>query len=226
VKKAPTKTAKTTISKPSKFRLNYKTVAINLGGLGVFLGILYFIIYLQYYQTPAAYKVQFVTTKGNFTVEVNSGQAPNAADRFYKLVTTGYYNNSPIFRVVPGFVCQFGVNPDPKVTGQWQDRFFKADPMMANNTAGTIDFATSSDKKGAAQVFINYVDSTALDQRDFAPFGKVIEGMDVVKNFYSYGEIAPKGKGPDESKLITEGAAYAKKSYPKMDYIKTATIIP
>lgn len=177
---------------------------------------------------PATYKVDFDTSAGMFTVEVHRDWAPNGADRFYNLVKNGYYDNVRFFRVISGFMVQFGINGDPELNKVWKDARIPRDPVKQSNGRGYITFAMQGGPSGpdtrTTQVFINFGDNGQLDGAGFAPFGKVVK-MDVVDKIYSaYGEGAPSGKGPDQGRLQAEGNAYLTKDFPKMDYIKKATI--
>ncbi len=176
---------------------------------------------------PATYKVKFDTSKGTFVVEVHRDWAPNGADRFYNLVKNGYYNDTRFFRVISGFMVQFGINGDPKLNRVWRDANIKDDPVRASNKRGTITFATAGPDTRTTQVFINFANNSGLDDQGFAPFGEVISGMEVVDSLYAgYGEGAPRGDGPDQSLIQSQGNAYLKKDFPRLDYIKTATIEP
>ena len=176
-------------------------------------------------QAPANYKVRFDTSKGAFVVEVRRDAAPNGADRFYNLVKSGFFDNARFFRVVAGFMVQFGINGDPAVMTQWRNAQIKDDPVKVSNQRSFVTFATSGPDSRTTQVFINFVNNDWLDGRGFAPFGKVVSGMDVVDKLYAeYGEGAPKGNGPDQARIQMEGNAYLQKSFPKLDYIKKAMI--
>lgn len=178
-------------------------------------------------QAPETFKAQFDTTKGKFTVEVTRSLAPNGADRFYNLVKSGYFTDIAFFRVIPGFMCQFGIHGDPAVSAKWRDANITDDPVKGSNTRGTITFATAGPNTRTTQLFINFGDNTGLDGQGFSPFGKVTEGMDVVDKINSeYGEGAPGGNGPNQGRVQFEGNAYLKKDFPNLDYIKSATIIP
>ncbi len=177
-------------------------------------------------KAPETYKVQFDTTKGKFTIEVTRSLAPNGADRFYNLVRSGYFTDVAFFRVVPGFMCQFGINGDPKVSTKWLEATIPDDPVKGSNTRGTITFATAGPNTRTTQLFINFGNNTSLDGQGFAPFGKVIEGMDVVDKINGeYGDGPPGGHGPDQGRIQLEGNAYLKKDFPNLDYIKSATIL-
>jgi peptidyl-prolyl cis-trans isomerase A (cyclophilin A) len=176
-------------------------------------------------QAPPVYKVKFETTKGNFTVEVHRDWAPKGADRFYELVKSGFYNDVRFFRVISGFMAQFGINGNPQTMAQWREKPIQDDPVKASNKRGMLTFAMAGPNTRTTQVFINFADNTRLDGMGFAPVGQVISGMDVVDKLYAgYGEGAPRGQGPEQGRLQTEGNAYLQKSFPKLDYIKKATI--
>lgn len=179
-------------------------------------------------KAPDVFKAQFDTTKGKFIIEVTRTLSPNGADRFYNLVRSGFFKDVAFFRVIPGFMCQFGINGDPAVSAKWREASIPDDPVKGSNTRGTITFAASSDPNSrSTQLFINFADNSRLDGMGFSPFGKVIEGMDVVDKINGeYGEGAPNGSGPDQSLIQAEGNAYLKKNFPNLDYIKSASIIP
>jgi peptidyl-prolyl cis-trans isomerase A (cyclophilin A) len=175
---------------------------------------------------PETFKAQFDTTKGKFTVEVTRSLSPNGADRFYNLVRSGFFTDVEFFRVIPGFMCQFGIHGDPAISAKWRDANIADDPVKGSNTRGTITFATAGPGTRTTQLFINFADNTGLDGQGFSPFGKVVEGMDVVDKINGeYGEGAPGGNGPDQGRIQMEGNAYLKKDFPNLDYIKSATII-
>ena len=178
-------------------------------------------------KAPATYKVRFETSAGAFVVEVHRDWAPQGADRFYNLVKLGFYDGDAFFRNIAGFMVQFGIHPDPTISTAWRMARIPDDMVMHSNTAGTITFATSGKDSRTTQVFINHVDNKALDGMGFAPFGQIVEGADVVKKLYSgYGEGAPRGRGPDQGRIQSEGAAYLGKEFPKLDLVKSATIVP
>ena len=178
-------------------------------------------------KAPETFKAQFDTTKGKFTIDVTRSLSPNGADRFYNLVRSGYFKDIAFFRVIPGFMCQFGIHGDPAVSAKWRDANIPDDAVKGSNTRGTITFATSGPGTRTTQLFINFGDNTGLDGQGFSPFGKVIEGMDVVDKINSeYGEGAPNGRGPAQGRVQFEGNAYLKKDFPNLDYIKSATIVP
>jgi peptidyl-prolyl cis-trans isomerase A (cyclophilin A) len=176
-------------------------------------------------KAPDTYKVKFDTSQGSFEIEVHRDWAPNGADRFYNLVKNGFYNDARFFRVIKGFMVQFGINGNPKISQVWRNANVADDPVEESNLRGFVTFATAGPNTRTTQVFINYGDNPSLDGQGFAPFGKVISGLDVVQHLYSnYGEGAPRGEGPDQSRVQTEGNAYLQKNFPQLDYIKKATI--
>lgn len=177
-------------------------------------------------KAPETFKAQFDTTKGKFTIEVTRSLSPNGADRFYNLVRSGYFKDVAFFRVVPGFMCQFGIHGDPNVSAKWRAAAIPDDPVKGSNTRGTITFATAGPNTRTTQLFINFADNSNLDGMGFSPFGKVTEGMDVVDKINGeYGEGAPRGRGPDQGRVQGEGNTYLKKDFPNLDYIKSATIV-
>lgn len=178
-------------------------------------------------QAPATYKVKFDTSKGPFVVQVTRAWAPQGADRFYSLVKSGFFDNVRFFRVISGFMVQFGINGEPSVMARWREAPIKDDPVTQSNKRGNITFATAGPNTRTTQVFINFVDNASLDQMGFAPFGRVVSGMNVVDNLNAeYGEGAPRGRGPDQGRLQREGNAYLAKEFPRMDFVKKATIEP
>jgi peptidyl-prolyl cis-trans isomerase A (cyclophilin A) len=176
-------------------------------------------------QAPAVYKVNVDTSKGPFVLEIHRDWAPAGADRFYNLVRNGFYDDDRFFRVVSGFMVQFGINGDPKVSAVWREANIKDDPVRQSNSRGMITFATAGPNTRTTQVFINFADNGALDRMGFAPFGRVVSGMNVVDALYNgYGEGAPRGNGPDQGRIQTQGNAYLTHDFAKLDYIKKATI--
>jgi peptidyl-prolyl cis-trans isomerase A (cyclophilin A) len=173
-------------------------------------------------RAPEAFLVKFHTTKGDFTMKVTRSWAPLGADRFYNLVLHHFYDGASLFRVVPGFVVQFGLPADPRIGRAWANANIKDDPVVKSNLEGYVSYAMGGPNTRTTQVFINLVNNTRLDSMGFAPFGQVVEGMDVVKQFYGgYGD-----NGPDQGRLTNEGKAYVEKSFPKLDTILTARIEP
>ena len=173
---------------------------------------------------PDSYKVRFETAKGQFVVAVTRAWAPLGADRFYTLVKSGFYDGARFFRVIPGFVVQFGIAGHPSVNAKWRNANLVDDPVTQSNRRGTITYGTSGANTRTTQVFINLANNARLD-KGFAPFGEVSEGMDVVDKFYSeYGDGPPLGGGPSQTRAEAEGTAYFERDFPKLDYVKKATI--
>lgn len=174
-------------------------------------------------KAPEQYKVKFVTTRGEFTITVTRAWAPLGADRFYNLVRHHFYDNASVFRVVPNFVAQFGISAYPAVTAAWRGTDIKDDPVTQSNKKGYITFATAGPNTRTTQVFINLRDNSPLDRQGFAPFGVVDgNGMNVVEMFYDqYGDNA----GIDQPKIETQGKPYLDKNFPKLDSIKSATLL-
>jgi peptidyl-prolyl cis-trans isomerase A (cyclophilin A) len=174
---------------------------------------------------PQTYRVRFETSKGPFTVEVTSAWAPLGADRFYELVHKKFFDGSRFFRVIRKFVVQFGINGDPSVSQLWSQMRIVDDPVKESNRRGTITFATSGPNSRTTQVFINLADNERLDGSGFAPFGRVVEGMDVVDQIYAgYGDGPPRGEGPDQTKIETQGNSYLESHFPRLDFIRQAKI--
>jgi peptidyl-prolyl cis-trans isomerase A (cyclophilin A) len=172
-------------------------------------------------QAPPVYKAKFDTSKGPFVIEVNRDWAPNGADRFYNLVKNGFYDNTRFFRVVPGFMVQFGINGDPNVAAAWRAANIKDDPVKQSNARGMVTFATAGPNTRTTQTFINFGNNDFLDNQGFSPFGKVVSGMDVVDAINSgYGEK------PDQGLIQEHGNKYLEQVFPELDYVKTATIEP
>ena len=176
-------------------------------------------------QAPAVYKAKFDTTKGVFVIEVTREWAPLGADRFYNLVKNGFYDDVRFFRVISGFMVQFGIHGDPKVSAPWRDAQIKDDPVRQSNKRGYITYAMAGPNTRTSQVFINFGDNASLDSQGFSPFGRIVSGMNVVDALNAeYGEGAPRGRGPDQSRMQREGNAYLMKDFGKLDSIKKATI--
>ena len=176
-------------------------------------------------QAPPVYKAKFDTSKGAFVVEMHRDWAPNGADRFYNLVKHGFYDNVRFFRVISGFMVQFGINGDPKISAKWREARIPDDPVRQSNRRGTITYAMSGPNTRTSQVFINFAGNTGLDRQGFSPFGRVVSGMNVVDALNAeYGEGAPSGRGPDQGRIQMEGNAYLASGFGRLDYIKKASI--
>jgi peptidyl-prolyl cis-trans isomerase A (cyclophilin A) len=177
-------------------------------------------------EAPAKYKVKFTTTKGDFVVEVTREWAPQGADRFYNLVKNGFYEDTRFFRVIKGFMVQFGISGEPKINDVMQEARISDDPVKQSNSRGNITFATAGPNTRTTQVFINYKDNANLDGMGFAPFGKVVTGMKTVDALNGeYGEGAPGGAGPSQPRMQSEGNAYLQKDFGRLDYIKSAKLV-
>jgi peptidyl-prolyl cis-trans isomerase A (cyclophilin A) len=176
---------------------------------------------------PEVFRVKFETSQGDFTVEATRAWAPHGVDRFHELLRMRYFDQGRFFRVVPGFVTQFGVHRDFKVHGVWREFFIVDDPPAQKNVRGTLAYAKSGPNTRATEIFINLADNTALDEENFVPFAKVVDGMNVVDRFYAgYGEMRPAGKNIDPGRVEGEANEYLVQRFPKLDYIKKATIVP
>jgi len=173
-------------------------------------------------QSPATFRARFETSQGPFVIEVQREWAPLAADRFYTLVRRGFYDDARFFRVLNGFMAQFGLNGDPKIQGQYALANLLDEPPKQSNLRGFVTFAKeSAPNTRYTMVFINYKDNSYLDADGFAPFGQVVYGMEVVEKLYSgYG----RQNVPDQRRIKSEGNAYLTAEYPKLDVIKTARI--
>jgi peptidyl-prolyl cis-trans isomerase A (cyclophilin A) len=177
-------------------------------------------------KAPEVFDAKFETTKGDFTIRVTRAWAPLGADRFYNLVKHHFYDGASSFRVLDGFVVQFGISAHPQVSAAWKDTTIKDDPVKQSNRNSYVTFATGGPNTRTTQVFVNLRDNSRLDKDGFSPFGQVTEGMvTVVKLYGGYGEGAPQGNGPDQGKIEKLGKPYLDKGWPKLDSIKKATIV-
>ena len=177
---------------------------------------------------PAQYKVRMQTTKGDIVILVHRDWSRLGADHFYELTNMGFYNGDYFFRAIKNFVVQWGINGDPKINKDWSEITIKDDPPKVSNKIGTIVFAMAGPNSRTTQVFINLGDNSAtLDPQGFTPFGEVIQGMENVFNLYTgYGDFPPNGAGPNAENIGINGNPYLEEHFPKLDYIKTAKIIP
>jgi peptidyl-prolyl cis-trans isomerase A (cyclophilin A) len=173
---------------------------------------------------PDTFHARFQTNKGVFVIEVRREWAPLAADRFYNLVKHGFYDDTRFFRVLEGFMVQFGLNGDPSVQSAWRMANLRDEPVRQSNLRGFVTFTRESAPHSRfTQVFISYRDNSYLDAEGFAPFGQVVEGMDVVDALYSgYG----RANVPDQRRIMREGNEYLLRDYPQLDFITAATIEP
>jgi peptidyl-prolyl cis-trans isomerase A (cyclophilin A) len=176
---------------------------------------------------PEVFRVKFETSQGEFVVEARRAWAPHGVDRFHELLRMHYFDQSRFFRVVPGFIAQFGVHRDFNVHGKWREYFIADDPPQQKNLRGTLAFAMSGGGTRATEIFINLADDPALDQQGFVPFAKVVQGMDVVDKFYAgYGEMRPEGKYIDPTRVEGEANEYLVQRFPNLDYISKTEILP
>ena len=173
-------------------------------------------------KAPAHYTVAFTTTKGEFDVAVTRTWAPHGADRFYQLVRAGYYDGNRLFRVIPGFVVQFGIAPKPSVAQKWANATIPDDPVKHSNVAGTMTFAaTNAPNSRTTQVFVNLGNNANLDSMRFAPFGRVTRGLAVIRKLYAgYGEQPTSA----QQQMTEQGDAFVKRTFPKLDRILRARL--
>jgi peptidyl-prolyl cis-trans isomerase A (cyclophilin A) len=176
---------------------------------------------------PEVFRAKLQTSQGDVVVEARRAWAPRGVDHFRELLRIKYFDQSRFFRVVPGFIAQFGVNKDFNVHGKWREYFIVDDPPQQKNTRGTLAYAMSGPTTRATEIFINLADNPALDQQGFVPFAKVVQGMDVVDKFYAgYGEMRPEGKYIDPTRVEGEANEYLVQRFPNLDYIVKAEILP
>ena len=175
---------------------------------------------------PGVFQARFETSKGDFVIEVHRAWSPHGADRFYNLVSNGYYDNVRFFRVVAGFVAQFGIHGDTTVAAAWRRQTIGDDPVIQSNTRGFVSYAKGGPNSRTTQIFINFGDNSGLDGMGFSPFGEVVEGMEVVDALYSgYGDSPPRGRGPGQPVIQRRGNAYLKEDFPYLDFVRRATIV-
>jgi peptidyl-prolyl cis-trans isomerase A (cyclophilin A) len=172
-------------------------------------------------EAPATYRARFETSAGNFTVEVTRAWAPGGADRLFNLVCHGFFDGTRFFRVIPGFVVQFGLSGSPQLSARWHGANIPDDPVRQHNARGTLTFATAGPNTRTTQLFINYRDNVNLDGMGFAPVGRIVEGMDVVDHIY-----AGDGERPNQGLIETRGTAYLAAQFPRLDTIARAVIVP
>ena len=173
-------------------------------------------------RAPDLFQARFETSQGTFVIAVEREWAPLAADRFYNLVKNGFYNDARFFRVLDGFMAQFGLHADPTIQSAWRSASLKDEPVKKSNTRGFVSFTRESNPNSRyTMIFVNYKDNSYLDADGFAPFGQVVSGMEVLDRLYSgYG----RQNIPDQRRILREGNAYLLAEYPKLDFVKTATI--
>ena len=171
-------------------------------------------------KAPEVFKVKMTTTKGDVIIQVNRGWAPLGVDRFYNLIRGGFFKDAAFFRIVPGFVAQFGIPARPDVGAVWEKARIPDDRVLQSNKRGTLTFATAGPNTRTTQIFINFGDNVPLDSQGFAPFGQVLEGMDVVDKINSEYQ-----ERPDQGAITNQGKAYLDKAFPRLDRIVSATIV-
>lgn len=175
---------------------------------------------------PEQFSIRFETTKGTFTAEAKREWSPNGADRLHELATSGFFDDVAFFRVLEGFVAQFGISGDPETGSVWREKPIEDDAVVASNITGTISFAMAGPGTRTTQLFVNLADNQRLDGMGFSPVAEVTEGMDVVLSLYAgYGEGAPRGGGPDQGSIHSKGNAYLRASFPDLDYITSASVV-
>ena len=178
-------------------------------------------------RAPEVFAARFTTTQGEFVIEVHRSWAPRGADRFFNLVRIGFYDDTRFFRAVEGFMVQFGIPGDPVVAAKWRGTSIPDDPVTQSNLRGFATFAMAGPNSRTTQFFIAYNNHPRLDASGFAPFGKVVKGMEVVDALYKgYGEGAPEGHGPNQERIQTEGNAYLDSEFPKLDRVLKTEILP
>jgi homoserine O-acetyltransferase len=182
------------------------------------------------HKSPEVFRVRCDTTAGSFVIEVHRAWSPHGADRFYELVRSGYYNDSRFFRVVPGRWAQFGISGNPRIAQRWRHRVIPDDPLVEHNTPGFVAFANTGPNTRSTRVYINTGDNAARNDMEsgFAPFGKVVDGMDTVEKLYSgYGEHSGGGmRAGHQDPMFAGGNAYLDREFPKLDKLIRASIIP
>ena len=175
---------------------------------------------------PTRFRVLFETSKGNVLIRVQRDWAPLGADRFYTLVTNGFYNDIRIYRVIDGFMGQFGLNGDGLVNSAWMNETLRDDPVAASNTRGRVTFAKGGANSRTTEIFISTRDNVYLDEDRFAPFGEVLEGMEVVDSWNGdYGDGPPRGQGPYAIQAASQGNSYLDSAFPALDRILSATVV-
>ena len=175
---------------------------------------------------PDVFQARFETSKGDFVIEVTRNWSPNGADRFYNLVANGYFDNVRFFRVIDGFMAQFGIHGDSAVAAAWREQRIDDDLVAQSNTRGFVSYAMGGPSSRTTQIFINYGDNSRLDGMGFSPFGRVVEGMEVVDQLYSgYGEGAPSGAGPNQAMIQYQGNTYLTENFPNLDLVRRATVV-
>jgi peptidyl-prolyl cis-trans isomerase A (cyclophilin A) len=175
-------------------------------------------------KTPDVFQATFDTSKGPVVVEIHRDWAPVGVDHFYSLAKTGYYDGNRFFRVTRAY-AQFGINGNPQTSALWSTANLPDDPVKESNKKGTLTYAHLGANNRTTQLFFNRKDNKDLDKSGFAPIGKVVTGMEIIDSLYdSYGDMPPRGQGPDPSKIEVQGNSYLEAHFPRLDYIKKVTI--
>ncbi len=179
---------------------------------------------------PASFRVRLTTSKGEVLLELHRAWSPNGVDRVYNIVRDGFYDGVRFFRVIDGFMAQFGIHGDPAIQGRWRNANIVDDPVAESNVRGRLTFAKSgAPNSRSTQLFINYRDNSNLDGMGFSAIGEVVEGMDVIDSLYSgYGEGGPAGSGatgPDQAGIQRRGNEYLAADFPELDFIEKAEIV-
>ena len=174
---------------------------------------------------PPIFRVRFETTRGTFDVEAIRAWAPRGTDRFARLVRGGYYDDSKIFRVIPEYIVQFGIAGSPALAKAWRFAYIPDDPSRQKCARGMVAFADQAPNTRATQIFINLADNPTLDTGEFAPFGRVVAGMDVVDRLRGYGREGPQGERTDQTAIFDGGNRYLEEHFPRLDSIRRARIV-
>lgn len=177
-------------------------------------------------RAPDVYRVVFETSEGPVTVEVHRSWAPRGADRLYNLARNGFFEGGRFFRVIEGFVAQFGLSGRPEVDRTWRGEPIRDDSVRRSNVRGTLTFASAGADTRTTQLFFNLADNSRLDGMGFAPVGEVVEGMANVDSLYAgYGDGPPRGEGPSQGRILEEGNAYLAEEYPELDSIRSVRVL-
>jgi len=174
---------------------------------------------------PERFRMHLETTEGDVVIDVHRAWSPTGVDRVYNLVTHGFYDDMRVYRVIDGFVAQFGIHGEPLVTAQWRNSIIVDDPVRESNTRGRVSFAKAGPNSRTTELIINYRDNPALDEQGFSPIGEVVEGMDVVDRFYGgYGDGPPRGTGPYSARARAQGNEYLDGEFPQLTRIVRAWV--
>lgn len=178
---------------------------------------------------PDSFRVAFETSRGRFDAIAHRAWAPIGVDRFYDLVRRRYYDEARVFRVVPGFVAQFGLSGDPRVAAAWRTRSIRDDSVRQSNRRGRIAFARGGPNTRTVQLYVNLRDNVRLDTLGgfgFPPIAEVVSGMDAVDSLYAgYGEGPSRGSGPAQDSIRAQGNEYLRRAFPRLDFIRRARVV-